>query len=638
MSNPPPDERRSPLTIATLALCAALLAGPLLAWLPWMGSRFPGIEEVDYYGTLWFYGLAASALASGDPGQLLSADLFFHPFGKDLYLHTGANVLDAVLAAPLRWLLGPVAGFNAFLLLGAAFNAWAFSRLARHFTADRLAVGISSLWFVASPYALYEFAEGRPTQAIMGLIPLFLLFTWRSGEAPGWRNPTLAGLTLALLGFQYWYYAFFGGLLCLAHGLWRAATSVDRLGVLMRHAGIAAVSMALTLPAAWPLAAAAASGEAPGLLDTAAWSATAVDPVTRGGHDIALQTWQPWLRETGFYLVDDGEGKFIGHQRLLSWVLLALAALGLARPGWLARGPLLAMTATALWIATGPMIVVGGQWLPDPLYQAAADALGFMARLWWPGRAFAFLVPLLTLLAAMGLTWAARDRRLQAGLAGLATLLWAMDLRTSGLWPMPSWDASIPAAYQCLGDDTIDAGAGAVIELPYGWTQAHLYYQTAHWRPILGGMLENNPTFSPPEALALREENRFLVSAVAAVSASSAPEDWTAADMAADKAALHDLGYRYVVLQKDALALRGGAEGMAANLQRTRLRRYRRALVKLLGAPVYEDARAAIYAPWGDPTPCDVEALPPDEATRPPRDSPTSSVKPLETRPLTPWL
>ncbi len=629
-------EPRSPLTTAAAGACALLVGGPLLVWLPQAGRRYPGIEEVDYYGTLWFYAVAERALSSGSLQQFQSADLFFYPYGKDVFLHTGANVLDALLAAPLRWVLGPVAGFNAFLLLAAAFNARAFSRLVRNFTGDQLAVGIGSLWFAASPFVLYELAEGRPTQAIVGLIPLFLLQVWRAGSAPGWRAPALAGLTLAALGYQYWYYAFFGGVVCLAHGLWRAALpprGVSRAGVLGRHAGIAAVALALTLPVAGPLAASAASGEAPGLLDTAAWNATMVDPVTREGHYVALQTWQPWTRQVGFYFLRAEGAEIIGHQRLLSLVLLAAALLGLARPGRLDRGPVLAMAAATLWLATGPLLLVGDQWLPDPLYQWLAQQLGFLARLWWPGRAFAFLMTLLTLLAAMGLAWAGRDRRLQLGLAGAATLLWAMDLRASGLWPMPSWDASVPPAYRCLADP---GTPGALIELPYGWTQAHLYYQTAHWRPLLGGMLEDNPAFIPEDMYWLMDENRFLQSILAVTNATREPDGWTPEE----KAELYDLGYRYVVFQKDALALPGGDETNEhlAGAQRTRLRRYRSQLRVLLGSPVYEDARHAIYAPWGDPSPCAPGAVEPATALSPPRDSDTASVIPLGSREVTPWL
>jgi hypothetical protein len=61
---------------------------------------------------------------------------------------------------------------------------------------------------------------------------------------------------------------------------------------------------------------------------------------------------------------------------------------------------------------------------------------------------------------------------------------------------------------------------------------------------------------------------------------------------AEDKAALGALGYRYVVLRRDALP---EASAKSA-LQR---------LESLLGPPVYEDARALIYTPWGGDRPCE---------------------------------
>ena len=63
---------------------------------------------------------------------------------------------------------------------------------------------------------------------------------------------------------------------------------------------------------------------------------------------------------------------------------------------------------------------------------------------------------------------------------------------------MSTWDAYVPAGFRCLAG----GAEGAVIELPYSWTQAHLYYQIEHGRPIMGGMLENNETFTPDEIAA----------------------------------------------------------------------------------------------------------------------------------------
>ena len=91
--------------------------------------------------------------------------MVFFPYGKDIYGHTGANILDAILAAPLREWMGPTLSYNVFILLSLAFNVWAFSRLAREFTEDRITVWMSSLWFGCSPRREPTGVPGRRTRA-----------------------------------------------------------------------------------------------------------------------------------------------------------------------------------------------------------------------------------------------------------------------------------------------------------------------------------------------------------------------------------------------------------------------------------------------------------------------------------------
>lgn len=614
-----------------VAACAVLLVLPVLGpTLPHLSDRFLGIEEVDYYGSLWFYWFV------GRGEGLLHTNLFFFPFGKDIFQHTGANVLDALLALPLRWALGPVLGFNLFLLLGRVFDAWAFSRLARAFSTDPVAVGVGSLLFAATPFALYETAEGRPTQAILGLLPLFLLAAWRASERVGWRSPLAAGLLLALIGYQYWYYAFFSGVvagaLCGVRLAWPPPQAGGRRALLGRFVGMALVALALVAPAAIPLfLAAQAGGQAmPGLLDLEHWNMAGLGtPTTVEGRDIALMVWQPLLGQNAFFLVSpEGLPTLLGHQRVTSWVALVLVAAWLWRPGGLDRRVGLAMALAASLLATGPLLVVGTRYLVDPAYLALLHLFGFLRRLWWPGRAYAWLAVLVGLAGVIALAGLARwGRRVQGGAALLICAAWVLDLRVSGLAPMPTWDAAIPAAYRCLASGP----SGALIELPFAWTQAHLYYQTAHGRPLLGGMLENNPVFHPPEAIALRQENAWLATVLDTARAGGQERDWTAAE----RASVQELGFKYVVLQKDALELHGGDHAMSDTIRRTRTRGVRRQLVSLLGQPVYEDARAAIYAPWGDPAPCAAGSVDGDTALAPGRPgTSTSGVRDLSHRSL----
>ncbi|MBN1336066.1 MAG: hypothetical protein JXB39_08910 [Deltaproteobacteria bacterium] len=590
-------------------LVVGVLFGPAMLHLP---SRFLGIEYVDHYGTQWFYWFVEHQLRTGQ--GMGYTDLFFFPWGKDIFLHTGANVLDGYAALPFRWVFGPVLGYNLFVLTGLALTGVAFGFLVREFTEDRAAIVLSSVLFSVSPYVLFELVEGRPTQAILLLPVLFLFYVFRTGRR-GWKAPIMAGAVLALCGYQYWFYAFFGGMVCLGHGAWCVARPAEgsggRLAVLARHVLIALVALVLTAPVALPLLWMTwdPTGMVPGLLDTSRWSLWASPPITVEDESIGLFLWQPLRRYAGFFIARSGPVERLLAQGVLvpivSWVTLAIY---LRRPGRLERGPLLAMALVAILLAMGPIVLVGHIALPNPPYVALVKAVGFLRRLWWPARAVAYLCILLGLAQALVLAWSGTfGRRVQAGVAGVLTAVWLLELHLADVLPFPSWDATIPAGYRCLAG----GGPGAIVELPYAWTQGHLYYQTAHGRPIMGGMLENNPVFAPAEFSQLLRHNRFLSELYAVVKADEFDPTWSETD----RQQLYDLGYRYVVNQKDALYHVASTEILMDNVMRLRSRGVRRTLGEMLGAPVWEDARIAIYAPWGDAAPCGPGDVEPDPVT-----------------------
>ncbi|MCB9760600.1 MAG: hypothetical protein H6739_12230 [Alphaproteobacteria bacterium] len=595
---------RLPRLLVALA-CAALIAAlgfDLVAGPLGLSGGLLGDEGVDQYGTQWFYWFTAEKLLAWEsPAR---AEVFFHPWGKDIYAHTGANVLDAVLAVPLRAALGPVLGYNAFVLLGMAFNAWAWTRLARAFTDDPVAIGVTAVLFATSPYILYEVAEGRPTQAILGLLPLFWLQVWRAGLQPGLRAPLFAGVLLALNGLMYWFYAFFGGIVCLAHGLVRIAWPPEgaggRAAVLARHALIAGVALALVAPFALPLAmrAATASDTVPGLLDVDQWGLVQIPPVTAEGFRIGVYTWQPLLGQSGFFMLDEqGAELFTPVHEMVGGLELLVLLAGVAVARRVDRRALLAMTLAAALLALGPLLVVGGLWYPNPVYIVLVKLVGFLRRLWWPGRAWALGTIGVWAFGAIVLGWLGQRQRWAQAAAAVGLVLWTgVRHHQRELLPFPLWDPTIPAGYRCLAEGP----PGAIIELPYAWNQAHVYYQTAHGRPILGGMIEDNPLFSPPESRELREHNTFLRALLAYDPQATTLPPWTDED----KQAVYDLGYRYVVLQKAAYGLGEAESPLVRRARETHLRRTTRGFQAMMGRPVFDGEDVVIYAPWGDGRPC----------------------------------
>ncbi len=591
-----------------------------------VGTHFVGIEYVDHYGTQWFYWFLDYQFEN-DLG-FAHTDLFFYPWGKDIFGHTGSNVLDALLALPFRRILGPVAGYNVFVLLGLAASAAAFYRLAKDHSDDEVAVVVGTLLFATTPYVLLELVEGRPTQAILFFPVLFLMYLFRLASRRGWKAPVLAGCCLALAGYQYWYYAFFGGILALGYGLlriaWPAEGSGGRWRTLARFSLAGAVAILICAPVAVPmLTNIAEGGVVPGLLNTNNWSLRATPPITMENQSVGLFLWQPLRRMAGFFILGpDGQERFLSSAILVSWVALPVFALACYRPGRMDRRGVVVMVVLASLIAMGPLFLLGEHALPNPVYIQLSKWLSFLRRLWWPSRAVSYLVILLGICAVVSLDWfGGRGRRFQLMVAALMSFFWVKDLRSSEIWPLPRWDATIPAGYRCLAEGE----PGAIIELPFNWTQGHLYFQSAHGRPIFGGMLENNPVFTPTEHQEFQKSNGFI-SAILEESAAvmsrrdQTPEGWNEQD----KQELYDLGYRYVVLQKDALDLarddnRDAEERRRFRLthkaMRTRQRRVDKRLRNLLGPPVFSDARIQIFSPWGAPAPCDLEGFELDRET-----------------------
>jgi len=600
------------IRLVVILLCVLLVGAVFGPSLPLLTDHLLGVEYVDHYGTQWFYWFVEHQLVT-DQG-MGHTDLYFHPWGKDIFLHTGANVLDGYLALPFRRLLGPTLGYNVVVLLGLFTSGVAFWFLARDYTDDRMAALLGSVLFALSPFVLFELVEGRPTQAVLTLPVFFVLFVLRSGRRSGLWAPLLAGVFLAVTGYQYWFYAFFGGMICMAHGAWRfarpPADAGSRWHQLGRHVLIAVVALALTAPVGLPLVTLAAeAGNVPGLLDVDRWGLFASPPITVEDQTIGLFLWQPLRRFAGFYVIEAGP-----QERLLAQAILvpltsfvALAWL-IRRPGRLPRGAILVMVLMATLIAMGPIFIVYKMVLPNPFFVWLVKSVGFLRRLWWPARAAAYLAILLGLANVAVMVWAAtRSGRVQLITAVVLSSAWAGELYLADVLPYPVWNAAIPAGYHCLATGP----PGAIMELPYSWTQAHLYYQTAHARPIMGGMLENNEVFTPDEFTELVDTNLFVSQLFDAAKLSENDPQWPEEDAQE----VYDLGYRYVVAQKDAFYHGGKMPGLMDNVMRLRMRNLRKTLRETLGHPLYEDARVAIYSPWGAEAPCERGDVEPDKIT-----------------------
>lgn len=523
--------RRGALWVAT---AIALVLAPVLT-APWRDVA--GDAYVDAWGTQWFYWFAGEVLVGRQ--AFAHTDLLFFPWGKDVYLHTGGNLLDALLAWPLFAALpGPLA-WNAWIALVLAGNAWAGTRLAAALGVPEGRRWTAGVALVLNPYVLQEIAFGRPTQAVLLFAGLAAAGLWSMRTA---REAALAGVFLALTGWTYWFHGMVLGALAVGYGLWRIAAGPDRAPQLGLHLLAGAVCLALALPPAWPMLQAVAAGEVPGLLALDGTGLTAPLALrTMEGDAEGLWVLAPFTGAGGSLFEEDGLRFHAGMPVLLGVHAIvavvggvaALRARGLRAAGWV---PL--WIVGALWLGVGPLLQVGESWVRNTPWLAMVSHVDVLRRWWWPGRAvFAAHLALAALVPFALLRW---PRVVGAGLlVGALVQLW-----TAEILPLRTWDGTPSRVLRCLAG----APGGAVIDVPWASDQKNLWFQTEHHHPILGGMLVRKEAFGPPELVALREQNRLLGALT-----DIGERRYTASleHDEADRAALLELGYRYVLARVD---------------------------------------------------------------------------------------
>ena len=550
---------------------------------------FPGAAYVDGYGTTWYYWFVEQVLAGKQ--SLGHSDRLFFPWGKDIYLHTGGNLLDAALIQPLRWLFGPVLSYNLWIVLVFLTNAWGATRVAA-----ALGVPAAQRWpamvlVTLSPFVLQEVEQGRPTQAML-LFPALTLASLL--DLSRWRDAVIAGLGLALSALTYWYAGLVLAALAVPLGLLRAI-SLGPVG-LLRLVLAGGLALGLCLPVAFPMLQALEIGEVPGLL-----AMDGTGPLA----PLAFRT-EEGDAEGVFVLSLSGIGGSLFDVPTLSFratsplilpaqaaVVLVTLLLGRWRGlGWLLGG---------LLIATGPAWVIGSEILPNPVYLAVMSATDILRRWWWPARAV--FVPTLVIAGLGAVAWAFRPTwaqgRLVSVLLGLG-LVGSMlpSLHRASLIPFARWDGAGSPVLDCLAR----APEGGLIDLPLVGGQENLYFQTLHQQPLLGGMLMKKPTFGPPELQALRSDNRFLAALIEA-----GDRQFTREPVLDEpgRLALLGLGYRYVLVRL--AAYERIIEDRGRQERDSDWPRVRRSLHPFLGEPQAEDAIFAAYTLDDSPLDCAME-------------------------------
>ncbi len=480
-------------TLGYLGLTLLVLA-PVL---PGFATAIPGgpVADVDGWQNVWNLWWFHRAVSAGQ--NPFFTDLLFHPTGATLATQTLSSS-NGLLVLPVTALAGPIAGYNAAILLSFALAGLGGFALTLHVTRQPVSAFVAGCVFAFAPFHMTKVWDGQLELAALQWLPWYALFLLRSAAPEGsWGDAALAGALLGLIGYTSWYYFFFAGIASLfIAALWlpyRAGPrALGRVGLrLAAAAGLATLVLAPLLP---PLVRGALEQSGPAssmalLADRSAnlvdfWLPSNLHPLWGDAARALGESWHPYIAAWNVAL---------GFTPLL----LALAALGL-NPGASWRWAALGLAAGVL--ALGPVLQVG-PWRTDiPLPYAVLAALpgGNLAHR--PSHFVIISVVALTVLAGLGLQ--------------------ALTIRAAGVWrawlPIvallgigieffpPRWSLWEPSVHPYYVTLTDAPGALLVLPPPLEDSRA-LLAQMRHQRPILGGFLARTPPYDPPFAPGVRE-------------------------------------------------------------------------------------------------------------------------------------
>ncbi|MDP6934310.1 MAG: hypothetical protein QGG40_15395, partial [Myxococcota bacterium] len=522
------------LSYAGIALVAVLPAAFRSHWVVGDG--------VDLYGTFWFFWWVGQCISQGmDPSF---TDLMFFPMGKDIFGHTGNNLLDALLAQPLVALL-PYPDYQPWwvclLLLG---NALSFRVLARQVFSSRWVIWAVVVLWELNPFLLFECMTGRLTQALVWFLPLALAGFLRLGESGRrhWGAAILCGVCTALQAWTYWFMGYFMALamawLALLQLCGLARDRARRAEVLRLLAGYglaALVCLICIAPALLSMMGKASDGTVPGLARS-------------DGVEMSLFRGPPPLANNvstnlhGYTLLEAG-----GQPMLGTWVWsvgLALFVLfGRERLRW---GGLVVV---ALAFACGPVVPFGdeGRTVVMPHYMAAYWTLPFFSRLWFPYRLVVIAFVGATLGIGTLLERLERSPRLQKVPRWLIPVFLlgghALEQNHHLAFPLLQRELKPPDIYEHISEK-----GGALIELPVGLSRITVAWQPVHGLPTWGGMGEN-ASLLWPDGFAARFDQPFMRFARRLTRDPWRPLDWRREYLDG----LVEEGFRWLVLDRQLL-------------------------------------------------------------------------------------
>ncbi|MDW8144805.1 MAG: hypothetical protein RMJ48_00660 [Roseiflexaceae bacterium] len=450
--------------------------------------RYAGAEEAGLH--LWHLWWVSEAIRRG--ANPFWTDRLFYPDGVQLYVQT-LSAPNAIITLPVYLLAGPVAAFNAVIVLGFALTGFGVFLLARQYAGGFWGPLLCGTLITLGPFHLGQLQNSHNHLFSMQWIPLYMHALTLLDERGGrWRIGYASG-TAALVALSDWYWATVCGTLTIVWMITRLALAQEWRALMRRYAFFVAGALLALAPFV------------AGMI--AIWRFLPI------GHHARDMVWEAYVRYSSAdlfgLLLPTVYNPLWGTQveQMLrpiaepfapsvwyvaaGWTLMILAITGI----WLAenRAVHLLIIAGCLWVlALGPTLWVLGRDSGIPMPYAWLDRLPLFGAARKPGLFIAPVLVILSVLAALGL--AALQRRLpsawRAAPVAAAAVLGAFEL-----W-LPSGRVFLPLERPAVYEQ-IAARPGAVADLPLDIleTSRTLRNQMIHGQPIIGGFIARRPAY-----------------------------------------------------------------------------------------------------------------------------------------------
>jgi len=502
----------------------------------------------DTWNHVWGYWWVAEALSSGSwPGH--TEHLAF-PDGGTLYF---IDTVQAIVTVPLQWIVGPAMAYNMIVLFGIALSAFGAWLLARRVTGDSVAAGVAMVIYGCSPHLLGQAYNGISETVCAGWLPISLWGLLRFLDRPNWKRAATLGVLMATCMLTSWYYGLFALISTIVIVGWRALRQPwiqPWIKSLVRLSGAATLGGVLVMPLLWAFK---TSLDAPDALVTRDPEFVEASLLYHNITDL-LAFFRPGKTPSPDLLALYGEELVIVIY--LGWVglFLLIAALFFTRRHR-ELGPWVWLGIFFFIFSLGPYLNIGGQMVeidgrrvPLP-FLPLFDALPLFSRISHPFRFVVGVSLSVAIIGSAGLRHMLRNVGQRGRLVAVGLLcglgLIEFTLASPASIPVPTSDATIPAAYTEIG---IDPEPGAVLDLPLAVPNleraVYVWYQAEHHRPVPWGL--NDPM---PKSL-LKNRLAATLMRMEASRSQTLPPRMPELDLVIGSRALKRQGYRYVVLHE----------------------------------------------------------------------------------------